>query len=123
MVLAELAKASKEKRESKKPDSEIYSYGFHSISGFISGFLMVLLWDKLNIPYLGYKIKKSLITHTPIPNARNVTVDRTIALSVSSMFMISEAFGIKGGIATGTGFLLGYTFATQFRKNRYVGNI
>jgi hypothetical protein len=36
---------------------------------------------------------------------------------------MSELFGLKGGLASGSGVLLGYTAATECRKGRYVGQV
>lgn len=122
-VLTQLGKASKEKKSSDKSDQEIYSGGFHTIGGFISGFLMVFLWDRLHLPYMDYKIKKSLITHEDIPNSKGITVDKSVALFITTILMLSDLLGVKGGMPSGAGFLMGYTLATDFRKGKYLGEV
>ena len=122
MVVVELAKAKKEKEHGKK-DSSVYASGFHTIGGFIAGFAMVELWKALKIPHMDEKLTHSLINHHPIENCHTCTVDKMVAITISSALMLSELVGNKGGLPAGTGFLLGYTTATDFRKNKYIGHL
>lgn len=122
-MIHELGKAMKEKSEGKKKDTTIYKNGYYSLGGFIAGFLLVQMWNKFDIPYLDHKIKHSLVNNRHIDNHKGTTVDKTIAIILSTSLMMSELVGVKGGLASGSGLLLGYTIATALRKDKYVGAI
>jgi hypothetical protein len=119
-MLVEFAKAHKEKAKGKK-DSKVYEGGYYGLGGIISGVIFVGIWDKFNVPLLDHKIKESVITHNELKNPNDITVDKTVALIISVGLMMSELFGVRGGLSSGSGFLLGYTAATQCRKGKYVG--
>jgi hypothetical protein len=120
-MIAETLKAAKEKKKGIKKDETIFATGYYSLGGALSGFAFVWAWEHLHIPELDKKIDKALITHEPLKNSNHITVDKTAALMISTILMMSELLGIKGGMASGSGFLLGYTAATQLRKGKYVG--
>jgi hypothetical protein len=121
-MLVEFAKAHKEKAKGKK-DSKVYEGGYYTLGGVAFGFLFVELWNKLNIPLQDHKIEHSVVTHNEIKNAKGITVDKTVALIISVGLMMSELFGLKGGLASGSGVLLGYTAATECRKGKYLGQV
>ena len=122
MVIVEFTKAAKEKEKGKKKESTIYASGYYSLGGALAGFGYVWAWEHLHVPALDKKIDHALLTGEPLKNANHITVDKTIALMFSAALMMSELFGIKGGMASGSGFLLGYTAGTQLRKGKYLGN-
>jgi hypothetical protein len=123
VTIAEILKAKKEKEKGKKKDKTIYSPAYYTLGGLIAGFGLVYLWDKLGIPGQDHKIKNALVTGHPIHNAKEITVDKTVALTLAVGLMLSELMGVKGGMASGSGFLLGYTVGTDYRKGKALGNV
>jgi hypothetical protein len=121
-MIVEFAKAAKEKKKGVKKDITIYQNGFYSLGGFIAGFLMVHVWHLLNIPHFNEKINVSVVTHEPLKNPKGITTDKTVALMISTALMMSELVGVKGGMSSGGGFLLGYTAAASLKTGKTVGS-
>lgn len=121
-MIQELLKAEKEKKKGKSVDN-IYSSGYYMLGGVISGFFLVQLWEKLNLPGFDVTLDHSLITNKPIDNANKITVDKLAVMLLSGGLAIAEIFGLKGGMSSGAGMMLGYTYSTSFRKKKYIGAI
>lgn len=119
----ELFKAKKEKEKGKKKDTTIYSPAYYTFGGVVAGIGLTILWDKLGIPGQDTEIKHALLTGKPIHNCKNITVEKTVVLTLAIGLMISELFGVKGGFSSGAGFMLGNAVATDFKKGKYIGNI
>jgi hypothetical protein len=123
MVIVEFAKAAKEKKKGKKSDVSIYSSGYHSLGGIVAGALISYLWDKSGMPGQDEKIKKALLTGKPLRNSKDITMAKTIVLTISVGLMMSELLGIKGGMASGSGLMIGYTIADNYRQHKYIGQV
>lgn len=122
-MIVEFFQKAKEKKQGKKKEEDIYANGYYSLGGAILGFSFVEIWDRMNFECLDEKIEHSMITRQPIVKPKEVTIDKTLALIVSVGLMMSELFGIKGGMASGAGLLVGYTYATSLRKGEYLGQV
>ncbi len=120
MVVAEFAKAAQQKKKGK-PENSIYASGYHSLGGVLAGAMMSYVWHKIGLPE--EKIKNALITGKPLHNAKDITISKTVALTISIALMMSELVGIKGGMASGSGFLVGYTLADNIKQHRYIGQV
>lgn len=123
MVIAEFAKAAKDKKKGTKSDVSIYSSGYHSLGGIIAGAAVSYLWEKSGLPGQDEKIKKALLTNKPLQNAKDITLAKTVVLTISVGLMMTELLGVKGGMASGSGFMIGYTLADNLRKHRYIGQV
>lgn len=121
-MITELIKAEKEKKKGKSVD-EIYSSGYYMLGGVISGFLLVELWNKLNLPGFDQPVDHAILTNKPIDNANKITVDKLVVTLLSGGLVIADVFGLKGGAPSGAGIMLGYTYNTAFRKQKYIGTI
>ena len=122
-MIVEFLKTAKQRAKSNKKDVSLYQNGFYSLGGLISGFLMVILWDHCNIPHFNDNLQHSLVTHEEIKNAKGITTDKTIATMIATALMMSELVGVKGGMSSGSGFLLGYTMASALKTNKYLGQV
>lgn len=121
-MINELLSASKDKKSGKK-NNEIYEGAYYTLGGVVTGFIIAELWSKLNLPGLDVKITTSVISNQNIDNANGLTMDKFIMTMASSVLALAGLFGLSGGAASGGGLLLGYTFATQSRKGKYLGQV
>lgn len=123
MVLADLAKANKEKVNKGKKDLDVYSGAYYSLGGLIAGFLFHDLYTTLKLPGYDNKIDKGLISGTPINNPANANFDKMLVTFLATGLMFAELFGVKGAGASGGGMLIGYGYAQNSSKGRYIGSI
>lgn len=120
-MIVDLLKANKQKKVQRKKDADIYTGGYYVFGGVISGMLIHILWEKLNLPGHDVPINHALLTGKELENTNSIKIDKFIMSLLSTGLMLSELFGLKGGAASGSGMLMGYTFASTAKDGKYIG--
>lgn len=103
-----------------KEHKSLYETGYYTIGGMFTGMAMVELWGKLGLPGSQEKITKSLITHEEIPNS-NLSESKIFQLGIAAAVMLTEFLGVKGGLNSGLGMVMGMTIAESAKDGKYIG--
>lgn len=122
-MIAELAKANKEKVNKGKKDLDVYSGAYYTLGGVLAGFIFHDLYHKFKLPGYDNKIDKGLISGIPINNPANANFDKMLVTFLATGLMFAELFGVKGAGASGGGMLIGFGYAQNSSSGKYIGSI
>ena len=121
-MIIDFVKAVKDKDGGKK-NADIYTAGYHSLFGALSGILLFKLLDTLDLPGKDKKIDHALISGKEIENSAGLSVAKTIVMMISSGVMSLELIGVKGAMVAGGSLMLGYTWASSGKEGKYIGQV
>jgi hypothetical protein len=106
--------------DTKKERHNIYQNGFHVAGGVVTSLIINELWENFKLPgYDNKPITESLITKQPLYNS-NISTDMLWKLAVSSIVMLSELVGVKGGFLLGM--FVGFSWTDKANTGKYIGN-
>ena len=107
-------------KNKKKGIDGIYSQAYYSLGGLIAGMLIADLWEKWDLPGNDKKLENSLLTGNKIEKS-SYEEDKLYQNMIAGLIIASEAIGVKGAAASGTGMLIGINYVTTARKGGYLG--
>ena len=97
-----------------------YETGYYSLGGLLSGMLLTELWKKFSLPGNNEKITTSLLTNKPLENT-NLTKDKMYQLIIAGGVILSEFFGVKGGMVSGLTMIAGIEMMHSSQNGKYIG--
>lgn len=109
-------------KKKKKGEDGIYSTAYYSLGGLLVGMFVADIWDKLGLPGNKKKLENALLTGTPI-NKSVYDEDKLYQNILAGLVMSLELLGIKGGVASGAGMLIGFNYVNATKKGDYIGGL
>lgn len=108
-------------QKKRKGVEGIYTTAYYTLGGLLAGLLIGNLWDRFNLPGNNQKLENALLTRQPIQKSP-YDEDKLYQNILVGLVMASEAFGIKGGIASGVGMLIGLNYSNKTKKGEFIGD-
>lgn len=109
-------------KKKRKGEEGIYTTAYYTLGGLLVGLFIGNIWDKLDLPGNNKKIENALLTHQKIEKSP-YEEDKLYQNILVGLVMVSEVFGIKGGVASGAGMLIGLNYANATKKGNYIGGL
>lgn len=105
---------------SSKTFQNFYETGYYSLGGLLGGMLITELWNRFALPGLNEQLTTSLVNNKPIENT-NLTKDKMFQLLIAGGVIVSEFFGVKGGLVSGMSMIAGIELMHNAQKGTYIG--
>lgn len=112
-----------DKLKNKKKGAEgIYQQGYYTLGGLLTGLVIADLWDTLDLPGNKKKIEAGLLVNNPIKKSV-YDEDKLYQNILVGLVMALELFGVKGGVASGAGMLIGFSYVNNTKTGGYIGGL
>ena len=109
-------------KDKKKGADGIYTSAYYTLGGLLAGMVIADFWNKFDLPGNNKKLERGLLLDNPIE--KSVYDEEKLYQNIlAGLVMALEVFGVKGGVASGAGMLIGFNYVNSTKKGGYIGGL